>query len=91
MHPDWAESSVHVETDSHTVVAGVPDFTVRDEMYSYLRTSAVVRGLAWHEYEGVRRIDHHTHVITSLTFLNGFGSPVDVEPPTLEEVRSAAG
>jgi type 1 glutamine amidotransferase len=54
MHPDWAESSVHVETDSHPVVAGVDDFTVRDELYSYLRTSAAVRGLAWHEYEGLR-------------------------------------
>ena len=54
MHPDWAESHVQVETDSHPVVAGVLDFTVRDELYSYLRTSAGVRGLVWHEYEGVR-------------------------------------
>jgi hypothetical protein len=45
------------------------------------------RGWRIEEYEDVRRIDHHAGVVTVLSFLSGFGSPVDVEPPTLEEVR----
>lgn len=32
-HPPFAEFSVHVETDSHPVVAGVRDFTIHDERY----------------------------------------------------------
>lgn len=45
------------------------------------------RGWRLDDYEGARRIDHDEHVIASLWFLDGLGSPVDVEPPTLEEVR----
>ncbi|WP_053226315.1 DUF4132 domain-containing protein [Solirubrobacter soli] len=53
------------------------------------RARALLSSRGWRidEYEGARRTDHHVHVAASLWFLNGFGSPADVEPPTLEEVR----
>lgn len=53
------------------------------------RARALLSGRGWRldEYEGARRIDHSAHVAASLWFLNGFGSPVDVEAPALEEVR----
>lgn len=53
------------------------------------RTRALLskRGWSIDEEDGARRIDHHEKVIASLWFLNGFGSPLDVEAPTLEEVR----
>jgi type 1 glutamine amidotransferase len=54
MHPDWADSLVHVETDAHAITRGIHDFQVMDEMYSYVRTAGDVRPLAWHDYEGVR-------------------------------------
>jgi type 1 glutamine amidotransferase len=54
MHPDWDHELIHVETDAHPIVAGVTDFSIWDERYSYLRTAADVRGLAWHEHDGLR-------------------------------------
>jgi len=53
------------------------------------RARALLSSRGWRidEYEGARRTDHHEHVAATLWFLNGFGSPADVEPPTLEEVR----
>lgn len=53
------------------------------------RTRALLSGRGWRidDYDGARRVDHHAHVAATLWFLDGFGSPVDVEPPTLEEVR----
>ena len=53
------------------------------------RTRALLGGRGWtlSADEGARRVFHHERVSVSLWFLNGFGSPVDVEPPTLEEVR----
>lgn len=53
------------------------------------RARALLTGCGWtfDEFEGVRRIDHREHIAASVWFLNGFGSPADVEPPTLEEVR----
>jgi type 1 glutamine amidotransferase len=54
MHPDWAESRVVVATDAHPITAGVRDFTIFDEMYSYLRVQDGIVPLAWHDYEGVR-------------------------------------
>jgi type 1 glutamine amidotransferase len=54
MHPDWADSLVHVDTGTHAITRGIHDFQIMDEMYSYMRTADDVRALAWHDYEGVR-------------------------------------
>lgn len=53
------------------------------------RARALLTGRGWRldEGEGARRIDHHEQVIASLWFLDGYGSPLDVEAPTLEEVH----
>ena len=51
MHPPIATSHVAVRTDAHPIVAGLTDFDVYDEMYSYqdLQPGNVV--LATHRYE----------------------------------------
>ncbi|MCU1582966.1 MAG: ThuA protein [Microbacteriaceae bacterium] len=54
MHPDWAEGRVGVATDAHPITVDVNDFTVFDELYSYLRVRDGIVPLAWHDYEGVR-------------------------------------
>lgn len=54
MHPDYGSAHIEVETDAHPIVAGVHDFDVHDERYSWMRVSPDVRGLAWQEHEGVR-------------------------------------
>lgn len=51
------------------------------------RALLVKRGWRVDEYDGVRKIEHRDGLIASLSFLDGFGSPVDVEPPTLEDVH----
>lgn len=40
-----------------------------------------------HPDEGVRRTFHDAGLTVALGFLDGWGSPVEVEAPTLEEVR----
>ena len=45
------------------------------------------RGWRLEEGEGARRIDHDERIAASLWVLDGFGSPADVEAPTLEEVH----
>lgn len=54
MHPEFGEAQVRVETDRHPIVAGVQDFTVLDERYSFLRVAPEVEPLAWHELDGGR-------------------------------------
>jgi uncharacterized protein len=54
MHPDYDRARVRVETDAHPIVAGIRDFDVDDERYSFLRVADDVRALAWHEHEGRR-------------------------------------
>lgn len=52
------------------------------------RARALLLRRGWRmDEDGGRRIDHRVHIAASLWFLNGFGSPADIEPPTLEEVR----
>lgn len=53
MHPDQDLADIRVDTDAHPLVAGVRDFAVWDERYTHLRVAPDVRGLAWHEHEGV--------------------------------------
>jgi len=50
-----------VDTDAHPIVAGVADFEVHDERYSWMRISPEVRGLAWHEHDGERHPLLWTH------------------------------
>ena len=64
MHPDQGEARVEVDTDAHPIVAGVADFDVYDERYSWMRVSPEVRALAWHGHGGARHPllwthDHH--------------------------------
>lgn len=53
MHPDWDNGTVHVATDAHPVVAGIHDFDVWDERYSYLRVAPGVVPLATQEHDGL--------------------------------------
>jgi Family of unknown function (DUF5724)/Domain of unknown function (DUF4132)/HEAT repeats len=50
---------------------------------------ALLGGRGWvaHPEEGVRRTFHDAGLTVTLGFLDGWGSPVEVEAPTLEEVR----
>lgn len=61
MHPDYGRAHIHVETDAHPIVAGVHDFEVDDERYSFMRVAAEVRALAWHQHDGMRHPLLWTH------------------------------
>jgi type 1 glutamine amidotransferase len=52
MHPPIADSHVTVRTDAHPIVAGLGNFTIYDEMYSYLELQPGNVVLATHLYEG---------------------------------------
>jgi len=52
MHPPIADSHVSVRTDVHPIVAGLTDFDIYDEMYSYLELQPGNVVLAAHHYEG---------------------------------------
>jgi hypothetical protein len=45
------------------------------------------RGWVAHPEEGIRRTFHDAGLTVAIGFLDGWGSPVEVENPTLEEVR----
>jgi hypothetical protein len=53
------------------------------------KAMAVLGGRGWvsHPEEGVRKAFHAERLAASLWFLDGWGSPLDVEAPTLELVR----
>ncbi len=51
MHPPLAHTHVAVRTDTHPIVAGLTDFEIFDEMYSYLALSPGNVVLATHRYE----------------------------------------
>jgi type 1 glutamine amidotransferase len=53
MHPDWDHGTVHVATDAHPVVAGIHDFQIWDERYSYLRVAPGIVPLATQEHDGL--------------------------------------
>ena len=61
MHPDQGDACIEVDTDAHPIVAGVADFEVHDERYSWMRISPEVRELAWHEHDGARHPLLWTH------------------------------
>jgi type 1 glutamine amidotransferase len=53
MHPDWGLGRVHVATDTHPIVAGLADFDIEDERYSYLRVDPAIVALATQEHDGI--------------------------------------
>lgn len=61
MHPEYGRAHIHVDTDAHPIVAGIHDFDVDDERYSWMRVDPGVRGLVWQEHEGVRHPLLWTH------------------------------
>jgi type 1 glutamine amidotransferase len=52
MHPPLGKTRVRVAPDRHPIVAGLTDFTLEDERYTFLRVAPDVEPLAWHEHEG---------------------------------------
>ncbi len=54
MHPPLDEAEVRVRTDAHPVTAGLADFTVTDERYSWLHVEDDVTVLAEHDHAGER-------------------------------------
>ena len=53
MHPDYGLARVHVGPGRHPIVAGLGDFELLDERYSYLRVARDVVPLATHEHDGI--------------------------------------
>ncbi len=53
MHPPISDATVTVQTDAHPIVAGMGDFSVFDEMYSFLELEPGNTVLATHRHEGV--------------------------------------
>jgi type 1 glutamine amidotransferase len=52
MHPDYSRARIHVYPERHPIVAGLTDFEVEDERYTYLRTAPDLVPLATHEHDG---------------------------------------
>jgi type 1 glutamine amidotransferase len=52
MHPDYGPAHIRVHPDAHPIVAGLADFEVQDERYTYLRTQPGLVPLASHEHDG---------------------------------------
>lgn len=52
MHPDYSRARIHVYPERHAIVAGLGDFDVDDERYTYLRTAPDLVPLATHEHDG---------------------------------------
>jgi type 1 glutamine amidotransferase len=53
MHPEYSRARIRVYSDRHPIVAGIGDFAVDDERYSYLRVDPAMVTLASHEYDGL--------------------------------------
>jgi len=52
MHPPIGTAQVRVLPTGHPVTAGLADFELHDERYSYLRTAADLTVLAEHDHDG---------------------------------------
>lgn len=52
MHPDYSLARIQVYPDRHPIVAGLTDFEVEDERYTFLRTAPDLVPLATHEHDG---------------------------------------
>jgi type 1 glutamine amidotransferase len=72
MHPDYGLAEIQVDRDSARLATGIPDFTVMDERYSWLRTVPGISVHATHQHDGARH-----PLVWSLT--RGPGSPAGME------------
>ena len=54
MHPPQDLASITIRSEAHPIVAGMADFQVFDERYSFLQTNPGVAVLCDHEYDQVR-------------------------------------
>jgi type 1 glutamine amidotransferase len=61
MHPPYSRAHIEVATDAHPVTAGIGDFDVDDERYSFMRVSPESQRLAWHDLDGARHPLLWTH------------------------------
>ncbi|MGX1159235.1 hypothetical protein FBY31_2396 [Arthrobacter sp. SLBN-100] len=53
MHPEYGPAAIHIVPDSGPLVAGIPDFKLLDERYSWLRTAPGIKVHATHTHDGV--------------------------------------
>jgi hypothetical protein len=53
MHPEYGPAAIHVLPGSGPLVAGIGDFKLPDERYSWLRTAPGITVHATHTHEGV--------------------------------------
>ena len=54
MHPPQVETTISVSSADHPITAGLADFTINDERYSYLQTNPDICVLCEHDFEGIR-------------------------------------
>jgi uncharacterized protein len=54
MHPPKGLATISLATDDHPITAGLADFPVVDERYSYLETEPDISVLYVHDYDGVQ-------------------------------------
>jgi uncharacterized protein len=54
MHPPQGETTISVTPIDHPVTAGLADFAVNDERYSYLRTNPDITVLCEHTFDAIR-------------------------------------
>jgi uncharacterized protein len=54
MHPPQELASISIRSGNHPIVAGMADFQVFDERYSYLQVDPDIDVLCEHDYEGIR-------------------------------------
>jgi len=52
MHPDYGPAAIHILPGSGPLVAGIGDFKLQDERYSWLRTSPGITVHATHTHDG---------------------------------------
>jgi type 1 glutamine amidotransferase len=53
MHPEYGPAAIHILPGSGPLVAGIPDFKLLDERYSWLRTAPGIKVHATHTNDGV--------------------------------------
>ncbi|MCJ1703356.1 ThuA domain-containing protein [Rathayibacter sp. VKM Ac-2926] len=54
MHPDYGPACIAIAAGAHPITAGLDDFDVQDERYSWLEVADAARILATHEHDGER-------------------------------------
>jgi uncharacterized protein len=74
MHPEWGTAEIHLTSVDHPITRRLADFVLRDERYSYLRTSDDITVLATHSHDGLEHPLIWTHLWHgSRVVYNGLG------------------